>query len=229
MGLIFSFFLIGFYAAIIQLHAANKYSRETASALMALMGVIYLIFLLIFYHIIVFLISSSALFWYFSTQITSRAMGMRWLSKYHFGSIIYASLTQPIANVLSIIVDLSEGNGCFARTMQKVGNCFLSFKLIVHTLNHFGVSLIPITGDNLTKSAQNAAVLYYDNRSLYEVVRKLRFFMLTSGIFLTISLPTLVGVMIGQSYGLGGIINILGITIMLSISLVSVIFTASIV
>lgn len=53
--------------------------------------------------------------------------------------------------------------------------------------------------------------------------------MRTSGIFLTISLPTLIGVIIAQVLGLGGIINIVGIAIILSISLVSVVYISTLV
>ena len=53
--------------------------------------------------------------------------------------------------------------------------------------------------------------------------------MLTSGIFLAISFPTLIGIVIANHFKLSEIINVLGIAIVLSISLVSVVYVVTLV
>lgn len=72
---------------------------------------------------------------------------MKWLIKYHLGSITYASFVLPIVSLLSFCVDLIESKGCLSKCMNcLIEGCFINFKYLSHTLNHYSISLILMTG-----------------------------------------------------------------------------------
>lgn len=112
-------------------------------------------------------------------------------------------------------------------TNSAVNYCISSFKYLTHTLNSHSIGVMPMMGENFMKSAQTSAMLYYDNPILYKVARLTKSFLLISGIFLCVGLPTIVGVLIAHQNGLGKLGDVIGIVIILCNALTATVYVST--
>lgn len=76
---------------------------------MGLQLLLYSIFALMFYYAMVFLVSTNVLFCHFETNIESSCIGIKWLLKYHMGSIVLCSLVLPLAKIFGTVIDFVSG------------------------------------------------------------------------------------------------------------------------
>lgn len=80
---------------------------QQTNVLMFIMGSCYLFLALVSYYSMSFLMASSLLFWNFETPISSSCVGIRWLVKYHLGSVVLCSLARPGSAVMEFIVNIA--------------------------------------------------------------------------------------------------------------------------
>lgn len=109
IGFIFTAFFITNILALIQLHADNVVTAEVAMMLVGIQGLFYSIFVLIFYYTMVFLVSGNVLFRHLETNVNKSCIGIRWLLKYHIGSLMLNTLIAPFVKLLETLMDIVSG------------------------------------------------------------------------------------------------------------------------
>jgi hypothetical protein len=120
-------------------------------------------------------------------------MGIRWLIKYHIGSLTLASFIMPIVKVFSIFVDFISG----ICPSQKAPNSDvvkpISLSSTVHGINNCSISLMTFSGSDLIKSSHILSMLSYEFPSLHKTAQKANSFILMSGVLNCCVLPSFIG------------------------------------
>lgn len=74
--------------------------------------------------------------------------------------------------------------------------CFSMIEEIVKVLNHNSIIVMSITGEDFIDSAKSAIYLIYNNFGLFVAVEMVEFLLNVCVLFLTILLPTGVGILL---------------------------------